>query len=159
MEVLGGDLEYFRRMWINVRNSEDPLDRRLHERGVGATAEQEGFYGGAMPGSAKVQDTKAPAQLHETGKVPLERVPVIIAATSTPDRWDVELPIDVPVFSIVKKLVSVPELPFRSTDNQGGAVEYKLFWKEAERQLAPSETLRGAGVEASATLIMSSSKN
>ncbi|WP_203927889.1 EsaB/YukD family protein [Virgisporangium ochraceum] len=159
VEALGGDVEYFRGLWINVRNSEDPLDLRPHERGVGTEAEKNDSYAGAMPGSVGAHDAKAPSGIGEAAKVNLERVSVILAATSTTDRWDVALPIDVPVLSIVNKLLSAPELPFRSPDHQVRAVEYELFWKEGARQLAHSETLRDAGVGAGATLIMSSSRN
>ena len=84
----------------------------------------------------------------------LERIPVIIATTMATQQWDIELPIDIPVQSLIARLVAAPELPFTEQDRQGATIPYRLMWKEPNRYLSESETLREAGVEPGNTLIV-----
>jgi hypothetical protein len=83
----------------------------------------------------------------------LERIQVIIATTMGTNQWDTELPVDIPVQALITRLIAVPTLPFAER-NAAGAIPYRLMWREGDRYLIESETLREAGVQAGNTLVM-----
>ncbi|MBO4160483.1 MULTISPECIES: hypothetical protein [Micromonospora] len=85
---------------------------------------------------------------------PLESIPVILATTMLTEKWDVSLPLDIPVQGIIAKIVANPALPFPQQDQTGNVIPYRLMWQERNRFLGVSETLRSAQVEAGHTLIM-----
>jgi len=84
----------------------------------------------------------------------LERISIILATTMATSQWDVELPIDVPVQALIKKLATEPGLPFHEVDDHGNTDFYRLMWREGDRYLSEIETLREAGVQSGQTLIM-----
>jgi hypothetical protein len=84
----------------------------------------------------------------------MERVAIVLATTMNTDRWDLMLPLDIAVQSLVLKLIDAPQLPFRAQDDSGVRIPYRLMWQEGNRYLNESETLRAAGVETGHTLIM-----
>lgn len=84
----------------------------------------------------------------------LERIHVVIATTMGTGQWDAELPIDVPVQALISRLIDSPSLPFRRQNEAGVTIPYRLMWKEGDRYLVESETLREAGVQAGHTLVM-----
>ena len=81
-------------------------------------------------------------------------IPVIIASTMGTDQWNVDLPTNVVVQSIIVKLLGAPELGFRPQDDLGHRVPYRLMWREENRHLRESETLAQAGVQPGHTLVM-----
>jgi hypothetical protein len=83
-----------------------------------------------------------------------ESIPIVLATTMGTDQWDVSLPIDIPVQSIIQRLLESAELPFRAQDDVGGAMPWRLMWKQRGRYLLESETLRSAGVQPNDTLVM-----
>ncbi|MEU7617844.1 hypothetical protein AB0M91_03225 [Micromonospora rifamycinica] len=85
---------------------------------------------------------------------PLESIPVILATTMLTEKWDVNLPLDIPVQGIIAKIVANPALPFPHQDQTGNVIPYRLMWQERNRFLGESETLRAAQVEPGNTLIM-----
>jgi WXG100 protein secretion system (Wss), protein YukD len=85
---------------------------------------------------------------------PLERIHVVIATTMGTGQWDADLPIDVPVQALITRLIDSPSLPFRRQNEAGITIPYRLMWKEGDRYLVESETLREASVQAGHTLVM-----
>jgi hypothetical protein len=81
-------------------------------------------------------------------------IPIILTTTMGTDSWDLNVPIDVPVQALISKFLRTPQFAFRSQDDQGRAIPYRLLWKEGNRYLGESETLRQANVEAGHTLTM-----
>lgn len=81
----------------------------------------------------------------------LERILVIVHTTMGTDQWNVELPIDIPAHSLVAKLVASPALPYYQ-NSADDSVRHRLMWKEGQRYLRESETLREAGVQPGHTL-------
>src|SRR5258708_31265105 len=84
-----------------------------------------------------------------------ERISVIVATKMNTDEGDLQLPLDLPVQAIIARLISAPELPFRSQGDGGAPIPYRLMWREGHRILSESETLREASVEEGHTLVMS----
>jgi hypothetical protein len=84
----------------------------------------------------------------------LERLPIVLATTMGTEQWTIPMPVDIPVQAIILKLLQTPGLPFRAQDDGGEAIPYRLMWKEGNRYLGESETLRVAQVEQDHTLIM-----
>lgn len=84
----------------------------------------------------------------------LERINVIIAPTMGTDQFEIPLPIDVAVQALIEKLIESPELPFRAQEDSGRPIPWRMMWREGNRYLTESETLRRAGVEENNTLIM-----
>ncbi len=85
---------------------------------------------------------------------PFESIDTVLTSTMGTMEWDLTLPIDVPVQSIIAKFLRMPELGFRERDDAGNAISYRLMWREGERYLADSETLRMAGLEGGHRLIL-----
>ncbi|HEY1919600.1 MAG TPA: effector-associated domain EAD1-containing protein [Streptosporangiaceae bacterium] len=69
-------------------------------------------------------------------------------------RWDINLPVDVPIRSIIAKLITTPELPFSEKDDSGKTNPHRLLWEEGNRYLSEAETLGGAGVQEGHTLVL-----
>jgi hypothetical protein len=84
----------------------------------------------------------------------LETIPIVLATTLGTDSWDLNLPLDVPVTSIIQKLIVTADLPFREQDDSGFRIPYRLMWKERGRYLIEGETLRRAEVGPGHTLVM-----
>jgi hypothetical protein len=84
----------------------------------------------------------------------LERLPIVLATTLGTEQWNIPMPVDIPVQAIILKLLQTPGLPFRAQDDGGDAIPYRLMWKEGNRYLGESETLRVAQVQENHTLIM-----
>ncbi|MEV6707716.1 pentapeptide repeat-containing protein [Micromonospora wenchangensis] len=88
------------------------------------------------------------------GGAEAEREPVrehfIIESDENGDKWDVELPIDVYIDSILKKISEHPQLPFL-----GRTGACRLTWRERDLVLPMRSTLRSIGVAPGATLVVS----
>jgi hypothetical protein len=65
----------------------------------------------------------------------LERIDVVLGSNMGTLQWDADLPIDIPVQSLIAKLISTPELPFRIQDDDDAFPSYRLLWREKERYL------------------------
>ena len=81
-------------------------------------------------------------------------ISIILASTMGTDAWNVDLPKNVVVQSIIVKLITSAELPFRQQDDLGNKVPYRLMWREKGRHLRETETLEQAGVQPGNTLVM-----
>jgi hypothetical protein len=84
----------------------------------------------------------------------LETIPVNLTSTLGTAEWEVDLPLDVAVQSLIAKFVRDPQFDFRERDEAGNLIPYRLLWQDRNRYLSESETLRIAGVERNNTLVM-----
>lgn len=83
-----------------------------------------------------------------------ESIPVILGSTMSTDRWDLTLPVVVPIAAIIRKLIESPELPFSEKNDSDQEIRYRLMWQEGDQLLEGTETLGGAGVQPGNTLIL-----
>lgn len=79
-----------------------------------------------------------------------DRLAVEIAFAS--QRWETLLPVDVSIDSLLDRLLRSSQLEVRLRDESGRKIRYGLRWNEANRLLAPHETLDHAGVKLGDTL-------
>lgn len=137
VEALGGDIDEFRRLWITVRDAEQPLEWT----GAGSIVDHD-------------EKNKSDSGVRANGDG-LATIPVILATTMGTSLWDVELPVDIVLSTIIRKLIDSPLLPFEVNDALGRLIQWRLMWREGDRILSGAETLRTAGCGAGDTLIMS----
>ena len=83
-----------------------------------------------------------------------EKIHVVLGSTLGTDEWDVDPPVDVPVQALIRKFLRTPEFGLPERDDNGNLIPYRLLWKEKQRYLGESETLRSAGVQEGNVLIM-----
>ncbi|MGY0460095.1 hypothetical protein ACW14Y_07505 [Kitasatospora sp. cg17-2] len=121
VEALGGDVDEARLLWIAVRDVEHPLPQTRAP---------------ARNGDQSALERPQP----KVGAKSLEMGAFILGVRGATDAWDIDLPLDVEVHVIIAKLVATPGLPFVASKN------WQLLWREGERTLAPTESLRSAGV-------------
>jgi hypothetical protein len=83
-----------------------------------------------------------------------DQVDIILETTLGAQAWDMTVPVDVPVQALIARFLREPELGFRAQDDSGNRIPYRLMWKEGNRFLRESETLRQVDIKPGHTLIM-----
>ncbi|MEV7121045.1 hypothetical protein [Kitasatospora griseola] len=89
-----------------------------------------------------IRDMEHPLPQARAGGERLEPAALILGMRDGTTAWDIEVPLDVTVRAVIAKLVASPSLPFVASKH------WQLFWAEGGRTLAPTESLRNAGVRA-----------
>jgi len=83
-----------------------------------------------------------------------DEVDVSVSCPPHSQEWQTSLPVDVTVVELTNNLLRSPVIQVGPQDDCGRSLVYRLMWREGNRILTETETLRRAGIKPGDSLVL-----